>query len=518
MENGPPATQHAAKLSSANYFMRHWRGELTLPVSYWVNGTLLAGIGMFIILMLVNMMGSSGYSLRVIAMVSLAVMSLAVAVTIWSLVGIWRSANLHVSRGGASGWASTAKVMVFLGFLTQVGNLNSHIIPQVKEFGLIAVGKDPIGKISIKIAADGQSMVIFGMLGEGSAEEVKQILDSAPGVKTLVLNSAGGRLLEAENIAQFVRTRGLNTYVEDMCASACTYVFLAGKDRAATPNAKIGFHQPSFPGLDETTRQQSTQSMLETYRAAGLPEAFIQHVNTTQATDMWYPSRDELITANVITRLSLGGETAIKSLALKSKAELLLFLKSDPSIQSYEERFPGTINTAVERAWAAKEKGANDAEIGNAIRTVTVEIMPKLIKTVDDELLNRFGALMVSEMTSARTISAEACQMLSDSKLDITKTLPEAVVNQELKFMQDALNRAPRKDKTQVDKDQFQKGIQVVLIKLPAQYISVISNMKAFSNQPALVCDSIIALYKGIMELPGGQRNIVLRGMFQGDS
>src|SRR5262249_46661886 len=28
------------RLGAQNYFARHWRGELSLPLSYWVNGTL----------------------------------------------------------------------------------------------------------------------------------------------------------------------------------------------------------------------------------------------------------------------------------------------------------------------------------------------------------------------------------------------------------------------------------------------------------------------------------------------
>jgi hypothetical protein len=35
--SGPPA--------SSSYFARHWRGELSLPKSYWLNGALLFGVG-----------------------------------------------------------------------------------------------------------------------------------------------------------------------------------------------------------------------------------------------------------------------------------------------------------------------------------------------------------------------------------------------------------------------------------------------------------------------------------------
>src|SRR5689334_12574412 len=33
-----------AEAKPRNYFTRHWRGELSLPVSYWVNGILTGGM------------------------------------------------------------------------------------------------------------------------------------------------------------------------------------------------------------------------------------------------------------------------------------------------------------------------------------------------------------------------------------------------------------------------------------------------------------------------------------------
>jgi hypothetical protein len=93
--------------------------------------------------------------------------------------------------------------------------LSTTILPQVKEFALIASGNDPIGNIEIKVATNGQSVIVHGILREGSAVEVQKILDAAPGATSLVLNSAGGRSFEAQQLAHGVQIRHLNTYVED---------------------------------------------------------------------------------------------------------------------------------------------------------------------------------------------------------------------------------------------------------------------------------------------------------------
>ena len=66
------------------YFVRHWRGELSLALSFWVNGGLVAGISM-------------GMSLAVplSATVGVVINITLVLVSVWSVIGIWRAAALY---------------------------------------------------------------------------------------------------------------------------------------------------------------------------------------------------------------------------------------------------------------------------------------------------------------------------------------------------------------------------------------------------------------------------------------
>lgn len=518
VSTSPFSAPSSPPLLSSNYFIRHWRGELSLGIAYWLNGSVLAGIGIVALAAAVALMEKSGYSLRAISFASLGTWLFAVIVWLWSIVGIWRSANHHVARGGVSAWANAARVMVVLGTFAMAGELSTTILPQIKEFALIASGNDPLGKIDIKIATNGQSVIVNGMLREGSAAEVQKILNAAPGATSLVLNSAGGRLLEAQQLAHAVRDRHLNTYVEDQCASACTYVFLAGKDRAATPNARIGFHQPSFPGLDADTQRSMTQDMLDVYRSAGLPEAFIQRIGKTPQEGMWYPTPDELIASHVITRVSLGGEAAMSGLKIHSKQELLLKWESDPTLQAIEKRFPGTTREAVERGWAVRERGGSDADIQNSVRSVISEIYPRLLKTADVSTLDGFVKLMINEMSAAQAISGSACAKLMDGKLNIIHTLPKAIAEQEQQFLLLALAGPPRATVTPPDPTQLTQALQAASVNLPQRYIDVVTDSKAYAGQPDLVCEATIAFYRAIAELPSRERHVALRGMFAGDN
>jgi hypothetical protein len=300
------ASPSSSPPSSSNYFLRHWQGDLSLPVSYWVNTIILVGVLTVILFAAVAAVVNSNAGLRVVSFASLSALFFSIAAWFWSMVGVWRSAGHHVEKGGASGWANTARVIVVLGFAGMSTNLVNTILPQAKEYGLIAIGSDPIGDIHVEVSPDGQSVIVDGILRAGSAMRIIDILEAAPGVTSVVLNSNGGRLFEAKQLAHAVQIRNLNTYVEQSCESACTYVFLAGKNRSAAFHAKIGFHQPSFPGLDLEGQRTITQDMQDVYKSAGLPDAFVQRIVQTAPEDMWYPTRAELISSNVISRVSSG--------------------------------------------------------------------------------------------------------------------------------------------------------------------------------------------------------------------
>jgi ATP-dependent protease ClpP protease subunit len=511
------STTPFARPLPSNYFMRHWRGELSLPVAYWINGSVLFVVLAAIITATVGVMENSNYSLQAISFISLGILLFWVTAWFWSVVGIWRSADHHVERGGISTWAFVAKFMVVVGAITMAVQFSENILPQAKEFALIAIGKDPIGEIDIKVSANGQSVIISGQLREGSAAEIQKILDATPSATSLVLTSNGGRSLEAQRLARVVRNRNLDTYVEDECASACTYVFLAGKDRAATPNAKIGFHQPSFPGLDADTQRSMTQDMLAVYRSAGLPEAFIQRVSETPNEDMWYPTRSELIAYNVVTRTSLGGEAATYAMTIHSKGEFALKIKSIPLYKAYERRFPGIVNEIVERGWAIVARGGSDADIGNAMRSVIIEAFPKLMETAEDDILTGILEMTINQMSAAQAISDEACAKLVAGKLDVYKTLPKDIVEQEQELILLALKRPRRSDLAPPDPAKVERATLAVADNMSQQHINVVADPEAYESQPDLVCKAMTEFYQNILALPHHQRSLVLRGIYQGD-
>lgn len=308
------------------YWLRHWRGHLPLAQTYWLNGFLtnmvIAGLGLAFIAL-----EHTGRSLRLISFGFLLYVLLVLIARGWSLVGIWRSAGRHAARGGSPGWGTVARTIVVFGLLATLGQMPSLAL-QAKEYGLIAVGRDPIGApAQITLEEAGKTLEVTGPLSAGVADRLEDVLKSAPAAQTVVLDSDGGRIFEALRMADLIRARGLDTRVEQNCASACTLILLAGKDRSAHRFAQIGFHQPDFPGLSEAEKDGIIADNRKDYIDAGIAPDFLDRALSTPPTGMWYPTHADMVDAGVLTseEITVGSSEFDR----KRLGELLLRMERD---------------------------------------------------------------------------------------------------------------------------------------------------------------------------------------------
>jgi hypothetical protein len=323
----------AEEQDDGSYWGRHWRGHLPLPQTYWLNGFLtnmvIGGLGLAFVAL-----EHTGRSLRLISFGFLLYVLLALIARSWSLVGIWRSAGRHAARGGTPGWGTVARIMVVLGLLVTLGQMPSLAL-QTKEYGLIALGRDPIGPLAaMTLDEKGKTLQLKGPLSAGVADRLEEVLKSAPAARTVVLDSEGGRIFEALRMANLIKARGLDTRVEQHCASACTLILLAGKERSAHKFAQIGFHQPDFPGLSEEEKNEIIADNRKEYVDAGIGPEFLDRALSTPPTEMWYPTHADMVDAGVLTseEITVGSSKFDK----RRLGELLSRMESDAKATSGE--------------------------------------------------------------------------------------------------------------------------------------------------------------------------------------
>jgi hypothetical protein len=492
---------------------RYWRGEYPLAITWWAGG----GLVLLVQFMQMGIFGllAETLSLRLGAAMVLSMFAISAALLAWHGMAVWRSATRQAQAGSAL-WPSMAKMAIAAAALA-FGVLSATTLwVPLREHALIAMGLDHLDPVEASVTTDDTVLLLHGTFGAGSAERVRLVLNESPDIETVALSSPGGRLREAADIAQMVRERGLDTYVDTRCESACTFVFLAGKDRAATPNARIGFHRPSFAGITPMGFDPATDSMLGTYRDAGIPQDFLDRIARTEPKNMWYPSARELEKAGVINRVSLGGETsAIGYLAASTRQDMEKVFRTVPMMVALERHFPGTIDDAVKAAWMERTQGGVDSAVGNAARNVVGERYPALLAAADDDSLDEFAKIMVDQLGAAKGVSVEACRLLLAGQLNIAQVLSPDLVQREQAWALGVLQSEKLVERAPVDVDAYQRTMAEATAGLPAGALDVMAAPAEFANEPHRQCDATLALYESIMELPDAPRHLLLRGMFQ---
>jgi hypothetical protein len=290
-------------LGAQNYFARHWRGELSLPLSYWVNGTLCGVLSGLFIAGLGALIYREGEARPLVWLISLStVWFLIVVLAIWQLVGIWRSAT-HYQQNGKRFWGGVAKALMVLGGLQVVFSFFTVATPQIAGIFEIVTGDSHVGPHQFRILAGGEMLEFSGGITFGVAKEMEGFLNAMTNVKAVRLNSLGGRLLEAQKMSDLIKARRLSTLVERDCLSACTIVFLGGTDRALLSNARLGFHQPAFRGMTASDRRIAIANEERRLQGFGLSRAFAERANRAEPSSMWFPDKNELILEHVATRI-----------------------------------------------------------------------------------------------------------------------------------------------------------------------------------------------------------------------
>jgi hypothetical protein len=281
-----------------NYLTRHWRGELSLGVSYWVNGflaNLVAVLGVAILIPVENQI-----DLRIASALFLCVFAGIIAITVWQLVGIWRSASRHVSRGGTQAWAAIAKILVLLGVFSTILLVWYSYIPQSKEFLSILSGDTGLPPYKIQALPGGTEIEFRGGLRAGCARDLQRVLAANPKAEALDIESFGGRIGEARKMIQLIHTHGLATYTTQYCVSAAAFVLISGKERRIARKARVGFHTGRFPGATFYQRVLLNDIDGRMMRSAGVSEQFIMRVLATPPDKLWYPTSKEMLEARAI--------------------------------------------------------------------------------------------------------------------------------------------------------------------------------------------------------------------------
>lgn len=284
---------------SRNYMLRHWRGECRLAVATWVNGFLCSILCVIALLALLIAFGELLIEQETATAWTVTAVFTALAIIIaWQCVGIWRAATRY-RRNGKRFWGGLAKCVVVL-VAAQAAWVSTKTVPWIVQTHREALYGPHIGPHTFSETDDGKTLVFEGGIKFGVADELEAHLAAMDHVEAVQLESNGGRIREAEKMAEVIKARGLSTVVAYKCLSACPTVLLGGRERYLFGDAKIGFHRPSYAGRSSAAVVAEEEDRLV---RLGLSREFARRTNQAMPEEMWYPDRDELLREHVVTEI-----------------------------------------------------------------------------------------------------------------------------------------------------------------------------------------------------------------------
>ena len=274
------------------YVACHWRGEHGLVTTF-----LVSALGLRAVL--------AGVQPAVLGLSAWVVIGFCLAanlvVLLWQVVGTLRASRAHLHRTGdvIAAWAGYGTVLVVIVVAAvQIANVAAALAP--KPVSLASV-PDP----RVRIAPGGTEIILDGPLDYAMDTALVSVLAEHPKARTVVLSSDGGLIFAARAVALHIRERNLATRVDRTCSSACTIAFMAGVSRTLGPQGRLGFHRyriASSFGVQIVNPDEEIARDRAFFLRQGVSEAFLARAFAVSHSDIWFPTRSELITAGVISR------------------------------------------------------------------------------------------------------------------------------------------------------------------------------------------------------------------------
>lgn len=501
-----------------NFLVKHWRGDYSLGFSYWIIGSLLT----LIIVAITAGVGSSNalseLGPRASGATIIAFYGFAITLTLWQLVGIWRSADKHSQRGGKAIWAGLAKVMVIVGLLRAVGDFTTQGIPLISEGAKLLAGIDNIPPHIIRLLRDGTELELAGGMSFGTTDAVNKFLDAAPTIQIIHLNSDGGRMTEAFQLYKTIKERNLITYTSADCVSACTIAFLAGRERYLGENGRLGFHSLSIGELSGEVANEINEDVKRMLKMHGAPNSFIYRALSTSPKDMWYPTKDELFNARIIDSVvdsRYFGLSGVSQWRNAQKIETnLLAIPLFSTLAQYDQQNYARVRDILVHGI---QQGRTQREIHDNARSLLIsELLPTYLKNGPDDALIRYWRSQITEMQYLAKLNPQYCvdfafPQLAQSSLDLQRLLPQEILMEDIDAFTAlikgvAMNSqgiTTNQKKTMVD-------LESVVKKTNKKYpraLEILGDPIKYKKDPALLCRAVIALYSEILAIPSSNRS-----------
>ena len=495
------------------YIAAHWRGELSLAQSYWVNDVLIGFVFSIFGKMLAAELKSANPALIIMLVVLVLFEIVRLLVAGWQFVGTLRCAALSGSR-----WAVVVNCLMMLGIvITCAATVRTVDIFQGLAHG--AAEQQRLSHYKIGVAPTGDAITAQGPVGLGYAQAVIRTFAEHPQIHQLHLDSIGGDVDNGMQLHDFLAGRpDITVEADGLCASACTLVFLGGERRIAGPGTRLGFHQ--FHSLIDTRVSiESVDTKQETYKhlmsQRGASPDFIRLAFAKQGNQAYFPNIEELFANGIITDIRLGNRLLT---AQEWRSEQFLYgYRQRPemrqlgvALDSLQQHQPALFDDWVRRDLEVKQLPTSKARVSgynNSLWTALHAARGRAMYTASAVDVRHFADNRLQILMLVRDhISADACGAFLQGQPvtwgDQARTYFELTGESYAALLSGV-------DPVQINLGDWQRGERQLAL---AQATAATHFNAADGN--ATICRRQIALLNQLTALPPAQGDMALRSYF----
>lgn len=421
-------------------------------------------------------------------------------------------------RGGNAGWAVAARVMIVIGALSTSARTISETVPVLQELADVAAGDPDQPDPRVTLIPGRREIEIAGPIKYGIARELKLLLEANPAVAQIRLESPGGRMAEANNIARLIADRRLVTIVESHCASACGIAFAAGSERWISASAKVGFHQPRLgtrPIPDARTPGR------EYFVRNGVPDEFIKAAFSHPHESMWYPSTGDLVKNNIVTRV-VGWDQITMPTRFRDRETAANELAGKPTLARLREHVPGLFDEIVRDFVAAAENGSAASRPLDAMAERIGRASRDAMASAPDSEVIAATDVSVQIIRTLRRFGGDDCYryLRPDPRrpVDVAALAPQ-LAQLEDRAAADVIVAAARNPQAPGGPALVRQNLQIVFAALRMQH----GRQTALLDTPAILlaerdrprfCDVVADLHSLVLASPAGRAGPTLRAMY----
>lgn len=306
----------------------------------------------------------------------------------------------------------------------------------------------------VTLSSDGTTLYMIGDVYSGSYFKFAKLLRASPKVKNVWLGSIGGAVLDGLLIGNLIKKHKLNTHVGHVCASSCTMIFLAGKQRTLAPGAKLGFHQSYLvaetgeivtknnwgfgndsdrakaDGIGWLYSGDSNAVLRAAYQRAALSQKFIERVFEVPPEDMWYPNNVELLREMAATGIT-DGETLAAPADGMTRAAAEAQLAGYPIWAGFQKTAPDIFDDAAEEYWRAANVGQPMDATRLMLRNAAVERFLPRAANAPDVLIDQYARLAGEMATAQRAIDYRTCAPRVSINPEMPSSEEQALIDRE---------------------------------------------------------------------------------------